>query len=348
MARGRPRKTNVFGDVIPKKRRGRRGYGYRGDEAGEIVAILLVFLGVYLWWKFSGKVQTTTPGTSTGAAPWDSRTSWATARDITPGVVDPEDPRMFFPDVGDAVVRIEGGGIASISGGSPRLTIKGPWKSTEIILYTKGTFDWFAMHGGSDHHDESGTKEGTWGGYAMKIYQAKSDAGIQKEPIHGTFCRAVAKGSQGTSYTVRSNDWVGWRGIQKVEGNKVILEAYIDETASGAWKKLFTEEDTGNFPCGNDPFNKPQIQGGPIVWIRFNNSNIQVKDVTIKEIGTVGVGTTTTPTTTPTTTTTPAKTSLAIVNRFKNHPTITVGLMIAGIAIMVALTMAMILKKRRR
>lgn len=223
--------------------------------------------------------------TSTGASgsDWTSE-AWnnGKAREFKGGEADPEDSRFFVPNVGDPepLIKIDGKGIATITGGSPRLSINGPWVSTEITFALKGDWTWMAIHGGSDHHDLSGTKDGTWGGYAQKIYKAKADAGVQKEPTHGTYCRAVAKGTKNVAYTVGA-DWTTWKSIQKVEGDKIIMEAYMNDT------KLFTEEDSGQFPCDN----KVHTEGGPIAWLRFDSGegttavNIQIKDLVVKNIG---------------------------------------------------------------
>jgi hypothetical protein len=195
---------------------------------------------------------------------------------------------MYFPPTGSPNVG-RGGAVLTIKGTSPRLTIGGGWESTEITFWVKGKADWIAIHGGSDHHDKKGTKKNTWGGYAQKIYVNKSDAGVQKEPTHGTYCRAKKKGSQGTAYKFSQDSFTGLKGIQKVEGDKVILEAYINEGGSG-WKPLFKEEDTGNFPCGKGEFKEPQTGGGEIIWIRFNGADLQIKNLSVREIGGGGGG----------------------------------------------------------
>ena len=203
--------------------------------------------------------------TATGGKTWYS-TNWSTP--------------FYFPPVGDPKFTKKGE-ILTVTGTSPRLTVKGNWKNTEVTLYRKGAVLWVGMHGGSDHHNEGGTKKNAWGGYNIKFH-ADGHSWLQAEPVHGTYCNPVPFPKP--TYSYNPNIFQGFKSIQKTVGNNVLLESYADEAGNGKWRKVLSmvHGSTHSLPC----MKKPITTGGPMVWVRFDEppGPVQIKNMSVREI----------------------------------------------------------------
>ena len=187
------------------------------------------------------------------------------------------------------------------------------WKNVEITGYVKvnqikseDNFAWYAR--GGFHGDEEPC-EGV--SYKVDLFygsEGGTDAQVAKEQWHVEYSKTDARP---TGIPALEGKWTGFKAviynIQQPDGKTAVkTEGYVDEGGTGDnWNKVFEETDAGGWgrtgtDCGKEP---DQIisWGGPVATFRWDNApDVDIKNLSIREISAGGAVDTAVPTlTTP-------------------------------------------------
>ena len=198
-------------------------------------------------------------------AKWDDKSSRALGKEQK----DPLDSSFMIGSAGTPKVTINGNGMATVNGSSPRMFVFGKWTNVEITVYVKYSspedLKSVSIHGRSNHHKDCG-----FGGYTVRFGGIKDEDGgiswIKKEPLHGIYSDRMGS----VNYSIPVNKWVGLKAIiRNIDdgGNKeVSVEGYVDDEMKttttgrtldgsnsnnnngGQWKKILHAIDDGTWP----------------------------------------------------------------------------------------------------
>jgi hypothetical protein len=230
---------------------------------------------------------------------------------------DPLDSSFLLGSAGTPKVTINGNGMATVNGSSPRMHVFGKWTNVEITVYvmysSPDQLDSISIHGRSNHHKDCG-----FGGYTVRFGGiGDKDGGIswiKKEPLHRIYSDRMGS----VDYSIPVNKWVGLKAIvRNIDGgNKVSVEGYVDEMATGRildgnnsnggqWKKILHATDDGTWPgmgqekedkeimkeCIGKGDNissniyKPFTKTTEAIWLRTNGAeDVKYKWFSVREI----------------------------------------------------------------
>lgn len=231
---------------------------------------------------------------------WDNRHH----RIVESGQVDQYD--RFFEVTGDGSARINGEGIATISGSAPRMrVVEVDFENVEITFYAKRisedqeiAYQGFVAGARSKHYTDALCGANTY--YGRFTYDGRVT--FEKELFHGHGVTAQYPPELQPKYIwpentgIPSNEWVGFKFIVKTlppEGS-VILELYRDLTDGkngGNWEKVLEYKDRGDWYvdaqdgiCNDYPHNKILFTSG-FAFIRNDFVNqAEYKKFSIREI----------------------------------------------------------------
>jgi hypothetical protein len=237
---------------------------------------------------------------------------------------DPLDGSFRLGSAGTPEVTINGNGIATVNGSSPRMYVFGKWTNMEITVYVMYSspedLKSVSIHGRSNHHKDCG-----FGGYTVRFGGLGDEDGgiswIKKEPLHGIYSDRVGS----VDYSIPVNKWIGLKAIVRNindGGNKVSVEGYVDEMTTGSrthvndsgsinnsggqWKKILYAVDDGTWPgMGQEKedkgivkecigkgdnllpsdIHKPFTKTTDAVWLRTNGAeDVKYKWFSVREI----------------------------------------------------------------
>lgn len=191
---------------------------------------------------------------------WHAKWDGGLKRVLSKEQKDPLDSSFLIGSAGTPKVTINGNGIATVNGSSPRMYVFGKWTNVEITVYvmysSPDQLDSISIHGRSNHHKDCG-----FGGYTVRFGGISDKDGriswIKKEPLHGIYSDRIGS----VDYSIPVDKWVGLKAIiRNIDGgNKVSVEGYIDEMTTGRtldgsnsnggqWKKILHAIDDGTWP----------------------------------------------------------------------------------------------------
>lgn len=254
------------------------------------------------------------PPPSSQLREWSS-TTWSNgvAREILTGKRDPYD--SLFIVRGNGKANIDGHGVATISGDSPRMYLydeprEKKWGDVEVKVYAMRVSEsatvssqGFTIGVRSEHQDATDTncKGRTY--YARVLYDGRVN--FQKELVHHQ-ANSLSM-PRGSDYEWATNDgklpknvWIGIKFIAKnVNDNQhVKFELYLDKTGDSdgeQWEKILEFTDDGAWDeidstfnvsvlCGYGP-EKVFTESGTSVFIRNDEvSSAKYKNWSVKEI----------------------------------------------------------------
>ena len=181
---------------------------------------------------------------------WTSQ-AWSNgnSRTLSAGNKDPDDDRMKLLHVGDPlpVAKIDGQGILTVTGGSPRVYYEGAWQNVEFSADVKanGNIEQSYLVARSNHEIRP---EG-FGGYDLYVDLSDKKIFFKKE-----ICHELHNGMKGYSerlaeveVDVKEADWFNQKvRITNVEGGKVLLEGFFNG------EKKNEVIDDGSIKCGDE------------------------------------------------------------------------------------------------
>jgi hypothetical protein len=235
---------------------------------------------------------------------------------------DPLDSSFRLGSAGTPKVTINGNGIATVNGSSPRMYVFGKWTNVEVTVYVMYSspedLKSVSIHGRSNHHIDCG-----FGGYTVRFGGSGDEDGgiswIKKEPLHGIYSDRIGS----VDYSIPVNKWVGLKAIIRNindGGNKVSVEGYVDGMMTGRtldgsnigsgnggqWKKILHAIDNGTWPgMGQEikdkeiikecigkgdnllpsDIHKPFTKTTEAVWLRTNGAeDVKYKWFSVREI----------------------------------------------------------------
>lgn len=199
--------------------------------------------------------------TAKGGKEWASRWDDGVPRMFTG--IDPRDP-WFDAAHGDASYAVDGEGIFTISGDTPRMYVRDPalkesWKNVEMTVYAYRVADSSTPWGGIEgvarsNHGVTGPEKknpcDSRGVDARFRYDGHID--FEKETSHP---ESSALNDKAVWPTLPYKTWIGYKlVVYDLPGGNVKLESFLDLTdgkGGGAWTKVNELEDTGkNFGVG--------------------------------------------------------------------------------------------------
>ena len=213
--------------------------------------------------------------TLTGGREWWNTWSNGIARTITAGKGDPYDPTGWFKVTGccsgstNPTVKIDGQGVANMSGGQPRMYIFDPnliqkWHDVEITVYGMRVGEYtnppdsaagINIAGRSNHQNESTSVCGVNTYYSRMLYSGYGN--FAKELNHPDDSKVPSTKnqldwSQYNGTTMPKNVWIGHKMILRNidNGTHVRLEMWRDLTDGlngGNWQLMINYTDTGNW-----------------------------------------------------------------------------------------------------
>ncbi|OGD08967.1 hypothetical protein A2397_05735 [Candidatus Amesbacteria bacterium RIFOXYB1_FULL_44_23] len=250
-----------------------------------------------------------------GGRVWYSDWNNGQKQTLNSGDVDPFDNE--FVARGNGVVKLDGNGLATISGSSPRMYVYDPkrklkWENVEVTLYGKRVSEFgvassqgFVIGTRSEHQDVADSDPCLGRSYYGRIlYDGR--AVFQKEVVHeGAYSVNMPSENNKTSWntpngTLPKNVWVGMKFVVRTNPDQksVKLELYRDMTDGkngGTWEKLAQYTDSGSWSqtdsgmdtvakCGYGP-EKVLLDPGTSVFVRNDLiDEAQYKLFSIREI----------------------------------------------------------------
>ena len=193
---------------------------------------------------------------------WFNKWGNGVARTFTSGHDDPQD--NWFHGKGNATYSIDGKGIFTISGATPRMYIIDPgqtsWHDVELTVYAMRIADSSTPWGGiegvarTNHTADTSNYCDTRGNDARFRYDGHID--FEKETHHPASVAVQNKAF--FSGGLPKNKWIGYKlVVYDLPNGNVKLESYMDQTDGlngGAWVKVNELEDNGsNFGVGGQP-----------------------------------------------------------------------------------------------
>jgi hypothetical protein len=235
---------------------------------------------------------------------------------------------------GSSVTATGEAGVFHING-SPRLAVASPvgkpwWRNVELSGYFRlrgsmggGIAPQYQFYARGERHTTSmvngatinqsrpaPTGTPTWPGYpfagminghclgsSYKGYLYISGRMDFKKEISHTAGYTGARGGSQLGRAVPTNEWIGFKVMIRNFNNDQAahMESWIDERATGEWRKVTEVRDTGGWAggagldgCGGPPFNYQQDHlvtwAGPYVNFRFDNLSSDLKWLSAREI----------------------------------------------------------------
>lgn len=196
--------------------------------------------------------------TKSGGMNWASKWNNGHARTLTWGA-DPDD--AWFQAKGDATYKIDGKGLMSVTGSTPRSYIISPtqqgWTNAEFTIYAKRVLDTSPAWGGivgalrTNHQDDIGKPCDTRG--ILGRFRINGHIDFEKETKHPASTAIADRTYWSNGFP--KNMWIGYKYVvYDLPNNKVKLELYMDKTDGlngGQWVLVnqFTDDGT-NFGKG--------------------------------------------------------------------------------------------------
>jgi hypothetical protein len=194
-----------------------------------------------------------------------------------------------FEMTGDGEARINGEGIANVSGSSPRLRVFDiDFENVEITFYARRiseqqaiSFQGFVAGARSKHFTDALCGANTYYGrftydgrvsFEKELFHGHGETAEYPHPLHPKYIWPQNNG-------IPVNEWIGFKFIAKTLPNEgsVLLELYRDLTDGkngGNWEKVLEYKDSGDWYvnaedgiCGYYPHNKILFTSG-FVFIR--------------------------------------------------------------------------------
>jgi hypothetical protein len=198
-------------------------------------------------------------------------TAWSNGKQriLKSNQMDPDDPRFGVRRPGNPRVVIDGKGIASVSGKSPRLQVKGTWRNTETSVYVKQT-DLRSI----TIHSRSFEEDGQESAYTSH-FDEEGNVWIKKEAGNTYGPRVNHK----TGFPVPKGKWIGLRQVIKDVPEGVSIESHMDY--GDGWKKVTEGIDDGGWGKTGEPFRR----NGSQCYVRTNDGkDTKYKDMSCREI----------------------------------------------------------------
>lgn len=245
---------------------------------------------------------------------WYSNWDNGKVRTLLSGERDPYNSELVAR--GDGTVKIDGLGIATMSGNSPRMYVydvqkSKTWTNTELTFYAKRisetktlSYQGFVAGSRTNHQDAHIDPCLGAGYYGRMLYDGRIN--FQKEIVHHGAYSETRPGPDLSTWwstpdkTLPKNTWVGYKFVLKTVdgGQNVKLELYRDLTDGkdgGDWKKLMEYTDKGGWgqyesgldvqkTCGI-PEDAKVLWSGVSAFIRNDAvSSVQYKMFSIREV----------------------------------------------------------------
>lgn len=204
----------------------------------------------------------------TKGATWHS-TAWSNGkpRTLKSAQVDPHDQRFGVRRPGNPTVVIDGKGVATVSGTSPRIEVKGTWRNTELTVYVNQT-----NMRSITLHSRSFEVAGQESAYAAH-FEEGGTCWIKKE-AGNTYSPRIASVS---GFPVTKAKWIGLKQVCKDSGSGVLIESYMDNGTG--WKKVTSAVDTGGWAGA------PAMRNGTQCYIRTNDgTNTKYRNFSVRSI----------------------------------------------------------------
>jgi hypothetical protein len=204
----------------------------------------------------------------TKGATWFS-TAWSNGkpRTLKSDQMDPHDSKFGVRRPGNPTVTIDGKGVATVSGTSPRIQVKGTWRNTELTVYVFHTnMRSITLHCRSF---EVGGQESAYAAH----FEEGGTCWIKKE-AGNTYSPRIASKS---GFIIPKSTWTGIKQVVKDSGNGVLVESYMDNGAG--WKKVTSATDTGEWA------GPPALRNGTQCYIRTNDGiNTKYRNMSVRSI----------------------------------------------------------------
>jgi hypothetical protein len=193
---------------------------------------------------------------------WFNKWDNGVARTFRSGQDDPQD--NWFHGKGNATYSIDGKGVFTISGATPRMYVIDPgqtsWHDVELTVYAMRIADSGTPWGGiegvarTNHTADTSNYCDTRGNDARFRYDGHID--FEKETHHPASVAVQNKAF--FSGGLPKNKWIGYKlVVYDLPNGNVKLESYMDQTDGlngGTWVKVNELEDNGsNFGVGGQP-----------------------------------------------------------------------------------------------
>jgi hypothetical protein len=194
-----------------------------------------------------------------GGREWSSNWGNGIARNITSGSRDPHDAEFIMRGTGS--LTIDGQGIATMSGSSPRMYVYDEakmkkWSNVEVTFYAMRVTEasvvssqGFVSGTRSDHQDQSSGNPNpcTHTYYGRMLYDGRIN--FQKEFVHPTYSQTRGEVEVATT---PANVWIGYKFVVRTlgGGGEVTLAIYRDLTDGqngGTWEPMTEYDDVGTW-----------------------------------------------------------------------------------------------------
>jgi hypothetical protein len=247
---------------------------------------------------------------ATNGTEWYSAWDNGITRTIGSGQRDPYDNSFEVTGNGEVTIDEEEEGIATITGGAPRMRVPDiNFENVEITFYAKRiseeeeiSYQGFVAGARSKHYTNDLCGANTY--YGRFTYDGR--VSFEKELFHGHGndaqyppIDAPSKYIWAEDEGIPDDEWVGFKFIVRTLPNEdgVLLELYRDLTDGsngGEWEKVLQHNDTGEWYveaddgiCDNYPHNKILLTPG-FVFIRNDFiDQAQYKKFSIREIANI-------------------------------------------------------------
>ena len=233
---------------------------------------------------------------------WFSTWNNAVIRTIQSGDRDKFDPTGLFIARGDGLIKIDGKGIATMTGSAPRMylynTLKTKmWNDVEVTFYALRaneiqvlSYAGFMAYAKTDHTLDTDLC-GTRGYGGRMLYDGRMD--FEKEINHHADDGYVQFASVKPWSTI-PKQWIGYKFVARDIVGGVQLDLYRDLTNGlngGDWKLMTSAIDSGQYGAGHSScatgINPAQILSGPNVAVYVRNDGLgsaQYKWFSVREV----------------------------------------------------------------
>ncbi len=230
--------------------------------------------------------------TAKGGREWACQWGRGAARTITNMKRDPEDAEFIVR--GNGSVTIDGQGVATMTGDSPRMYVYDEarakkWNNVEVTFYMMRvseakavSYAGMAVGTRSEHQDVGETPENTGKTYYSKFAYDGRAFFIKETSHHAPGGYHDSKELKRYPQGIPKNKWVGMKFICRTRGQSVKLEQYedmADGAGGGRWVKVAEMVDNGQWA------EKPYLAPQPSTFVRNDGlGEARYKKWTIREI----------------------------------------------------------------
>lgn len=227
-----------------------------------------------------------------GGREWACQWATGAARTITNMKRDPQDAEFIVR--GNGSVAIDGQGVATMTGASPRMYVYDEpraktWNNVEVTFYmmrvseaTVLSYQGMTVGTRSEHQDVGVTPENTGKSYYSKFAYDGRCFFIKETDHHAPGGYHNSKAIQRFPAGMAKGKWVGMKFICRTQGQTVKLEQYedlSDGADGGRWVKVAEVMDDGQWA------GKPYLTAQPSTFIRNDGlGEARYKKWTIREI----------------------------------------------------------------